>query len=264
MKFPSNPLLNDRFLLTLILLNAGVIFLQCFYESNLWLNVLDSVLVASFLGEIFFKIRAYTFRGYWQSGWNRFDFAVTLVSSLACLQWILPATELSSLEFIVALRVFRVFRFFRLLRFIPSIHSIMEGCKRAVLASYVILFAFLLVAFIFSIISCNLFKDVAPEYFQDPFTSFYTIFRLFTVEGWYEIPDAVASHYTYAGAFLTKLFFATLLFVGGIIGMSFVNSIIVDAMVSDNNDELIEQIKTLETKLDRLTEILQKSGPSPE
>ncbi|MDO4583392.1 MAG: ion transporter [Planctomycetia bacterium] len=254
MKPIANPLLNDRFLLALILLNAGVIFLQCFYESNFWLNVLDSCFVACFLAEILFKIRAFTFSGYWQSGWNRFDFVVTLISSLGCLQWILPTTGWSSLEFIVALRVFRVFRFFRLLRFIPSIHSIVEGCKRAILASYVIVFAFLLVAFIFSIISCNLFKDVAPEYFRDPLTSFYTIFRLFTVEGWYEIPDAVASHYTNVGSFLTKLFFGTLLFVGGIIGMSFVNSIIVDAMVSDNNDDLKEQIRRLETKMDQLLE----------
>lgn len=258
MKPFSNPLLNDRFLLTLILLNAGVIFLQCFYESSVWLNAIDGVFVVCFLAEIFFKIRAYTFRGYWHNGWNRFDFVVTLISSLACLQWVLPTTGWGSLEFIVALRVFRVFRFFRLLRFIPSIHSIVEGCKRAILASYVIVFAFLLVAFIFSIISCNLFKEVAPEYFRDPLTSFYTIFRLFTVEGWYEIPDTVASRYTCTGALFTKIFFSTLLFLGGIIGMSFVNSIIVDAMVSDNNDEILEKMHLLELKIDQLAERLKK------
>lgn len=36
--------------------------------------------------------------------------------------------------------------------------------------------------------------------------------------------------------------------------MSLVNSIFVDAMVSDNNDDLVAEVKRLEEKIDRLTE----------
>jgi voltage-gated sodium channel len=43
-----------------------------------------------------------------------------------------------------------------------------------------------------------------------------------------------------------------LLIAGGIIGMSLINSIFVDAMVSDNNDELEKKIDRLEKKIDQL------------
>jgi voltage-gated sodium channel len=39
---------------------------------------------------------------------------------------------------------------------------------------------------------------------------------------------------------------------GGIIGLSFVNSVFVDAMVEDNNDDIKEQLNRIEKKLDEL------------
>jgi voltage-gated sodium channel len=39
---------------------------------------------------------------------------------------------------------------------------------------------------------------------------------------------------------------------GGILGLSIVNSIFVDAMVSDNNDELENKIDLLNKKIDKL------------
>jgi len=52
--------------------------------------------------------------------------------------------------------------------------------------------------------------------------------------------------------FLSKLYFVFLLLCGGIIGLSLVNSIFVDAMVSDNNDELQKEISNLSYKIDTL------------
>lgn len=42
--------------------------------------------------------------------------------------------------------------------------------------------------------------------------------------------------------------------MGGIIGLSLVNSVFVDAMVSDNNDELNKEVERLHKKIDVLTE----------
>jgi voltage-gated sodium channel len=44
------------------------------------------------------------------------------------------------------------------------------------------------------------------------------------------------------------------LFFGGIFGLSLVNSIFVDTMISDNNVPLEEKIEELEKKIDRLLE----------
>jgi len=47
---------------------------------------------------------------------------------------------------------------------------------------------------------------------------------------------------------------------GGIIGLSLINSIFVDTMVSDNNDDLKEQICSLEEKIDKLEKLLESKS----
>ena len=82
--------------------------------------------------------------------------------------------------------------------------------------------------------------------------SLYSIFRLFTIEGWYEFPEAIAENGgQYMGVF-ARCFFSILMFAGGMIGMSFVNSIFVDAMAEDNNNEVIEKLNQMERKLDAM------------
>lgn len=53
-------------------------------------------------------------------------------------------------------------------------------------------------------------------------------------------------------AIFARIYFSILLFLGGIIGMSLVNSIFVDAMATDNNDEVLEKLSQLERKLDSM------------
>ena len=86
--------------------------------------------------------------------------------------------------------------------------------------------------------------------------SIYSIFRLFTIEGWYEIPAVITDYYDGSVwiEHLVKLYFSLLLIIGGVIGLSLVNSVFVDAMVSDNNDELNKEVAKLHEKIDSLTE----------
>ena len=53
-------------------------------------------------------------------------------------------------------------------------------------------------------------------------------------------------------AVFARIYFSLLLFLGGIIGMSLVNSIFVDAMAADNNDEVLEKLEQIEKKLDKI------------
>ena len=55
-----------------------------------------------------------------------------------------------------------------------------------------------------------------------------------------------------------RIYFVLILILGGIIGLSLVNSIFVDAMVSDNNDELEDKVKQLNDKIDLLTDEIRK------
>ena len=61
-----------------------------------------------------------------------------------------------------------------------------------------------------------------------------------------------------------RVYFVLILILGGIIGLSLVNSIFVDAMVSDNNDELEDEVKKLNEKIDLLTEELRNQREGKE
>lgn len=51
---------------------------------------------------------------------------------------------------------------------------------------------------------------------------------------------------------LVRLYFCAQLIFGGIIGMSFINSIFVDAMVADNNDDVMKKLDEIQKTLDEL------------
>ncbi|HNP96888.1 MAG TPA: hypothetical protein PKJ63_14710, partial [Cyclobacteriaceae bacterium] len=106
-----------------------------------------------------------------------------------------------------------------------------------------------------SVLSCFMFRNIAHEYFANPLISFYTIFKIFTVEGWYEIPDFIAQNSNETVGFLTKVYFILIVITGGIFGLSLVNSIFVDAMVSDNNEALEQKVSALEEKIDKLIDL---------
>lgn len=53
-------------------------------------------------------------------------------------------------------------------------------------------------------------------------------------------------------AMFARIYFAVLVFIGGILGMSLINSVFVDAMVEDNNDDVLEKLEHIEKELREL------------
>lgn len=245
--------LNDYFILCLVVVNALLIFFQEFQINANVLDYLEPIFTVLFIFEMFVKIMEYGFSKYISDAWNRLDF-ILVILSIPSLAFIFVNDSNLQLNIFLSLRVFRVFKFFRLIRFFPDITSLIISIQRAIKASYIVLAGFLLLVFIVSLVTCSLYKNIVPEYFGNPINSFYSIFRLFSIEGWYEIPDLIAARTNDTIAFLSKLYFAILLFCGGILGMSLVNSIFVDAMISGNNDELKEEVTKLTKKIDVLTD----------
>ena len=146
----------------------------------------------------------------------------------------------------------RAFKSFRLLKFVPNIDSLLNGVKLAFKASFIVAIGLVVLLLVFSIITTFLFGSYAPQYFGNPALSVYSIFRLFTIEGWYDMPEAIAENAGTTMAIVARIYFSILLFLGGIIGMSLVNSIFVDAMAADNNDEVLEKLNQLEKKIDKI------------
>ena len=242
--------LNDKVILLLIAVNTVCLFIEGFQNVNPQIHriagIIDYAITILFIFELMVKVQALGLKNYLATNWNRLDLVLVLLS-LSSL--ILPFTGNSERDFsyLLVLRISRVFKFFRFLRFVPGIEHLIAGVQRALRASIVVIIGFFVFIVVCALVSNNLFKEMAPEYFGDPVQSMYSIFRVFTIAGWYEVPDAVIKNQPSLAVFFIRIYFIFLLITGGLFGLSIVNSIFVDAMVSDNNDNL-------ERKVDLLTD----------
>lgn len=250
--------LSEQNMLMAVVLNAFLICAMYFpsLRHNAWLEYLDVGFLLLFIVEALVKIRVSGFRGYFSNYWNRFDFFIVVFSLPALL---VPFASVPNTSVIIILRLFRIIRIARLLRFVPNMQHVLKGLGRAMKASVFVLAALVFLVFIISIITCHFYGEMVPELFGDPLVSLYSVFQLFTLEGWNEIPAAIAlktdSSYL-IGA--TRLYFGLIVLLGGVFGMSLANAVFVDEMTMDNNDKLEVKIDALQRQIAELKELLEK------
>ena len=261
MNFFKQLFLSDRNIMFLIAINSLVIFLQGFPPETIsdqtqhYLMIIDDVVTILFIFELFVKVNHLGWKPYIDSNWNKLDFFLIIVSLPPLILHLFPqiSTELN-IGFILIFRIFRIFKFIRFIKFFPDVEHIFRSVSIAMKASFTVFIGFIVLIFITSILSCNLYHEISPTYFGDPITSLYSIFKIYTVEGWNAIPDEMCAEGNISdmSAFFTKFFFSVIMFFGGVYGLSIVNSIFVDAMVSDNNEEVQDKIARIEDKVNQL------------
>ncbi len=245
-----NPLLDsEHFILVAIVLNTIVMFLGGFWPGCIWFELSDALFTLLFLAEAVVKISRMGWRAYWRKSWNRFDFIVLVIALPSLANLFIPDSMVTSS--VLALRAMRLLKAFRMVRFIPNIEKLLKGLKLAFRASLLVFVAFVVLLIVSSILTSTIFGKVAPDYFGNPGISLYSIFRLFSVEGWYELPDAIASNASRSWGVFARCYFSILMFLGGIIGLSLINSIFVDSMAEDNNDKVLERLKRIEDLLNK-------------
>ena len=244
-------LCNERIMLWAIVLNTILLFFGGFWHNTYVFELTDALFTLLFLCEAAAKIKTFGWKNYWRSGWNKFDFIILMIALPSIASPFLSHNMATNT--ILAMRSLRLFKSFKMLRFIPNIEKLLDAFKLALKASPLVLISFVVFLIVFSILTSTIFGEIAPEYFGNPAVSLYSIFRLFTIEGWYEFPDAIAANGgEYMGIF-ARCYFSVLMFLGGMIGMSLVNSFFVDAMAKDNNNEVLDKLDQMEHKLDMLT-----------
>lgn len=249
--------LNERLMLMVIIVNSVILFAQQSGATEGWLQVLDVVCTLIFVMEMVAKHLALGLRGYWKNGWNMMDGVLVLLSVPSVVAMLLPVS-MTDLSFLLVLRILRVLRFFRLFRVFPGFGQIMKNFGLALRQSWGVMLSILIMIVTFAMVSCSLFGKAVPDYFGTPLDSIYSTFRIFTGEGWNEIPDTLAAVMGTGAAVGVKVYFCLMLVLGCIIGMSLLNSIFVDAMVSDNNDDVKQQMARMEEKIDKLNKMLEK------
>lgn len=249
--------LNDKFILGLILINAIILFVGGYLtleNHKLIFLFADNLLTSLFILELVIKLKEFGGKNYFSSNWNKLDFILIVISIPALISFVL-SVNIFDVSFLLVFRILRVFKAFRFFKFIPNIGQLVSGVQRALKASVFVLLGFIIYIFIIGILSFYLFQNSNTEYFNNPTISLYSTFKIFTVEGWFEIPEAISESYSNTTSFFIYLYFIFVVVSGGIIGLSLVNSIFVDSMVSDNNDEIEKKIDDLDSKV---TQILKK------
>ncbi len=250
--------LNDEFILFVILVNSYIIYAQVAGYSALIINIVDVLCTIIFIIEMLVKHIKLGIREYWKDGWNKMDGILVILSIPSVMALFVP-TEIVNLSVMLIFRLIRVLRFFRVLHFFPNFSKIIKSFRLALRDSYAILLSFFVLIIILGLFNCSLFKEADPEHFQTPLLSIYSMFQICTVEGWYDIPNTLAEYYGASTimAIFIRMYFCILLLLGGVIGMSFINSIFVDAMAADNNDEVLNKLEILQQSLDKLKDQIE-------
>lgn len=226
-------------------------------QTHYWIEWVDAVIVILFIVEAIVKIQFYGKKKYFAHGWNRFDFFIVVIS-LPSLLILILGLDISSMGFLPMFRAFRIFRSFRLFRFIKGVDQLLLGISRALKTSIIVLLGFIIYIFVVAVMSYNFFHEVSSLHFGNTAISLYSTFKTFSIEGWFEIPEEIVVGQSPIFTFLTYSYFVFVVITGGMLGLSLVNSIFVDAMVADNNDELIQKVESLEAKINLLLEIKNK------
>ncbi|MCB0567765.1 MAG: ion transporter [Phaeodactylibacter sp.] len=261
---------SERNIMVAILLNAIILFAMYFpaYRDNPTLEGIDHVFLLFFLLEAIVKIYALGVRDYFKNPWNRFDFIIVMASLPSVL---VAFVDIPDTSLLIILRLFRLIRLIRFFRFVPHLNKIIDGLGRALQASLFVLLALIFLNILLAIFTCHFYANIAPEYFGDPLISSYSIFQMFTIEGWNEIPAVIAERVQKNGsdsdfigtAFIigiTRFYFVFVVLIGGIFGMSLANAVFVDEMTMDNNQSLEAKIDKLQEEIAELKQLLKKRG----
>lgn len=251
-------LLSERTTLSIVLLNVAAVFLQECGVDSVALSTIDIVCTVFFVVEMLLKHLDLGIKAYWRDGWNVLDGLVTIISLPALLAYFIPSV--SDYSFIIAFRALRVFKLFRAARRFPKLNELWSGFLLALRQSRAFLLGYFIIIVVVAMFNSALFGKASPEYFATPLDGIYSMFQMFTVEGWYEIPNAVVGDMAPVWLHVVRIYFCLLLIGGGIIGMSLINSIFVDALAADNNDDVKDKLNQLEKKLDTLQELLEKKS----
>ncbi len=259
--------LSEKNMMIAIVINAIIICLLYFpdihnneYLNRILVNI-DHFFILLFVIEATVKLRTYKSRAYFADNWNLFDFIIVILS-LPSLMTFVPFFVAHDYGILKVLRLFRMIRLVKLMKFVPRISMIIAGLGRALKASVFVIIALAFLNFMFALFTCHFFGEIAPEYFGNPGIAAYSIFQLFTVEGWNEIPASILGDYpdSYLIAGLTRFYFVLIVLIGGIFGMSLANAIFVDEMTMDNNQDLEKKIDGLYDEIAELKKILKEKG----
>eukprot|EP00050_Salpingoeca_kvevrii_P002109 m.186932 g.186932 ORF g.186932 m.186932 type:complete len:1593 (-) comp10537_c4_seq1:430-5208(-) len=186
-------------ILVVILLNMLAFMFEHYEQSDDWtlgLFVVNVLFTVVYIAEMIIKMIGLRWR-YFTSNWNRFDFAIVIVSVIGLIMDIVAASLPVNPTALRILRIFRVIRVLRIAKSAKQIRTLFLTLLLSLPALLNVGTLLLLIVFIYAVIGMNLFGNVIRNgalnefhNFDDFGNSLLMLFRLATAAGWNDVLDA--------------------------------------------------------------------------
>ena len=193
----------DNFIMGCIFLNM-VSMAMNYENSPEWYNealtIVNYIFTGIFIAECLLKLLAYGPKGYFHSGWNKFDFFVVVASIVdlivASIDGI-DAAFLKSFQIIRVLRVLRVTRVLRLVKALKGLEKLIQTLTWSISALANVFLLMVIIFCIFAILGCYFYDGITYQNYKSKFmyineyynvdnfyNSFLLTFRCATGESW--------------------------------------------------------------------------------
>lgn len=247
-------------------IGAHTYHLPPWLEQSLW--VLDIAITGFFLFELIIRFMASDgIKSFFSKGWNIFD-TIIVIGSLVPLGG----------STILLARLLRIFRVLRLVSMVPELRMLINALLKAIPRMGYIALLMFVIFYIYGAIGSMFFANVNDFLWGDVSIAMLTLFRISTFESWtsimYETMEVYPLSWLY---YLSFIFLTTFVFLNMMVGavldvMGEETKIMREEQGEDSehkadvNDEqheiahsqvaTAEDIKALNAKIDRLTELL--------
>ncbi len=205
------------------------------------LRGLDTLVLLIFVAEIALKIAAHGRRpwGYFQDGWNVFDF---LIVAVCCLP--------TETQFAAVFRLARGLRLLRLVTAVPRLQLLVGALLKSLGAMGYVTVLLALVFYIYGVAGVHLFGNVDPKHFGSLSAALLSLFRLVTLDNWTDLFLAAAAGSRVAAV----LYFVSFIMLGTMIMLNLFIGIIMNSMAEmhteiEERDRLKHLTQTGQTTL---------------
>ncbi|CAM4531653.1 unnamed protein product [Lepidochelys kempii] len=256
-----NSTIFKSFIIFLIFLNMLVLMIKSEVMDNmdvslvnlkLALEVTVWVILLIFIMEILLNWIV-SFRGFWKSSWNVFDFSITIVSVIPEFLDIVGVTnKIAAMSFIRAFRILRTLKLFSKFR---QVRVIILAIAKTLKAMTFILLLLLVFFYVFAVSGIFFFESYSRSdrtdlefsmYFRDIPNTLVTLFILFTMDHWYALLQD-----TWKIPEMNKVISSLYIILWLLIGSFMFRNIFVAIMVTNFQmirSDLAEEVKQIEAQ----------------
>jgi cation channel sperm-associated protein 2 len=234
-------------IIAVILINAAILGIQPELDAREWYRLLDIFQIIDWISLVIYVIEIMlkwidSFRSYWKSGWNWFDFIITVASAGAevlLVAFRMPAASLLvndntrsfflvSPAYVVQMvgysaKVLRTLRALKMIVHFRSLRVIVRTILDAFQSMIFIMILLTIVTYIYAVFGINLFESYTEsrepglqyqEKFSNMYQAFITLFQLLTLDQWFSIEQEIA---TIVNPIFTAVYFVSWVWIGAFI-----------------------------------------------